>query len=221
MLLGYTAGSGPSNKALADLASYGLVERAGKGELRVTRRAQAILYPQTPAELKHALREAAFDPSLFQELRDRFAGLESPPEDGIATYLNRAGFNSNSIRPATRAYLATLAYLQQFGATESNSPAEEDAGESPSNNDGEGEREVFRNPPPPPPGQRRERQMAQGERVLTSGLMSRESTFEIIVTGRVGVKEIETLIRKLEIDKDLLADEDEATSSSSASEQPS
>lgn len=134
-LLGYTAGSGPSNKALADLAAYGLVERAGKGELRVTQRAQAILYPDSASEFKANLRAAAFEPALFRDLRDRFEGLESPPEGGIATYLNRVGFNTNSIRPATKAYLGTLEYLKQHAATESHSQGESAVADS-SSNDG-------------------------------------------------------------------------------------
>ena len=36
------------------------------------------------------------------------------------------------------------------------------------------------------------------------------SSFRLIVTGMVGVKEIERLIKKLELDKEILADQDEA-----------
>lgn len=50
------------------------------------------------------------------------------------------------------------------------------------------------------------------QRILTQGLLAKGTTFEIIVSGKVGLKEIETLIRKLQIDKELLADEsDEKT----------
>jgi hypothetical protein len=48
-----------------------------------------------------------------------------------------------------------------------------------------------------------------GERELTSGLLSRVANFRLIVSGSIGVKEIETLIKKLEIDKEILADESE------------
>ena len=47
------------------------------------------------------------------------------------------------------------------------------------------------------------------ERVLTTGLLSKESSFRLIVNGRVGVKEIERLIKKLEFDKDILAEADD------------
>lgn len=117
-LIGYSGLSGPASKALAALASYGLVERAGKGEMRVTSRARAILYPDNLEERRQNLVAAAFEPKLFQELRARFPDM-IPPEDGIITYLHRQGFVQSAIRPAMKAYRDTLLFLQQEGATDS------------------------------------------------------------------------------------------------------
>jgi hypothetical protein len=44
---------------------------------------------------------------------------------------------------------------------------------------------------------------------LTTGLLSKETSFRVIVSGHVGVKEIERLIRKLELDKEIFAESDE------------
>jgi hypothetical protein len=49
----------------------------------------------------------------------------------------------------------------------------------------------------------------EGERELTTGLLSKDASFRLIVNGPVGVREIERLIRKLELDKEILADEAE------------
>ncbi|HUO22724.1 MAG TPA: hypothetical protein VMU59_09450 [Caulobacteraceae bacterium] len=49
-----------------------------------------------------------------------------------------------------------------------------------------------------------------GERELTTGLLSKDASFRLIVTGQIGVKEIERLIAKLEIDKEILAEADAA-----------
>lgn len=117
-LIGYSGISGPSSKALAALASYGLVERAGKGEMRVTNRAKAILYPDNLEERRQNLIQAAFEPKLFQELRGRFPDM-IPPEDGIITYLHRQGFVQTAIRPAMKAYRDTLLFLEQEGASDS------------------------------------------------------------------------------------------------------
>ncbi|MEA2907119.1 MAG: hypothetical protein QOI12_4506 [Alphaproteobacteria bacterium] len=48
----------------------------------------------------------------------------------------------------------------------------------------------------------------EGERELTTGLLSKEASFRLVVTGIVGVKEIERLIKKLELDKEILADQE-------------
>lgn len=46
----------------------------------------------------------------------------------------------------------------------------------------------------------------EGERELTTGLLSKDASFRLIVSGKVGEKEIERLIRKLELDKEILAE---------------
>ena len=51
-----------------------------------------------------------------------------------------------------------------------------------------------------------------GERELTTGLLSKDANFGLIVSGPVGVREIERLIKKLELDKEILADEAPASS---------
>lgn len=117
-IIGYSSLSGPANKALAALAQYGLVERAGKGEMRVTSRAQAILHPNSNEEQESQLRAAAMEPQLFRELQERFPNM-IPPEDGVVTYLNRQGFNQTAIRPAAKAYLQTLRFMEESGVTES------------------------------------------------------------------------------------------------------
>lgn len=129
-LIGFNTLSGPANKALAALASYGLVERAGKGEMRVTPRAKAILHPQNEDEKWNALNAAALEPQLFRDLRARFEGIVVPPEDGVLTYLNRQGFNQNAIRPAAKAFLHTMSYLEAATVSESHGIAHKAAPES-------------------------------------------------------------------------------------------
>ena len=48
-----------------------------------------------------------------------------------------------------------------------------------------------------------------GERELTAGLLSKGASFRLIVSGQIGVKELERLISKLEIDKEILAETDD------------
>lgn len=44
-----------------------------------------------------------------------------------------------------------------------------------------------------------------GERELTTGMLAKGASFRLIVSGEIGVKEIERLIAKLELDE-ILAD---------------
>lgn len=131
-LIGFTTRSGPANQALASLAAYGLLERAGKGDARVTERARAILYPNSQGELADNLREAALSPPLFQQLRERFEYTPAPPEEGVVRYLNRLNFNPNAVRRAAKAFLGTIRYLEEFEVSDSNDIESPDEGESPS-----------------------------------------------------------------------------------------
>ena len=45
-----------------------------------------------------------------------------------------------------------------------------------------------------------------GERELTTGLLSKDASYRLIVSGKIGEKKIERLNRKLELDKEILAD---------------
>jgi phosphoglycolate phosphatase-like HAD superfamily hydrolase len=51
--------------------------------------------------------------------------------------------------------------------------------------------------------------LMEGERELMTGLLSKGASFRLIVIGHVGEKEIERLIKKLELDKEILADASE------------
>jgi hypothetical protein len=59
----------------------------------------------------------------------------------------------------------------------------------------------------PPPATGKVKVMA-GERELTTGMLSKDANFRLVVSGPIGVKEIERLIKKLEIDKDILAEQE-------------
>jgi hypothetical protein len=47
-----------------------------------------------------------------------------------------------------------------------------------------------------------------GERRLTTGLLAKDASFRLIVSGKIGAKELGHLIAKLQIDKEILAEQD-------------
>lgn len=115
---GYSGISGRSAKVLADLAMYGLLERAGKSETRVSRRAVEILHPDSPGSKGNAIRDAAYEPELFQRVRERFPdGL--PSSAALKSYLLREGFTDAAINQAIRAYLETAEFVEQQNLSES------------------------------------------------------------------------------------------------------
>jgi hypothetical protein len=108
---------------------YGLAEKSGKGEIRVTDLALGILHPENPSERRAALNQAGFNPQLFRELRERYSG-NPPSPSNLESYLSREGFASAAINPASRAYLETCRFLEQEDAYESDVVERESASES-------------------------------------------------------------------------------------------
>lgn len=74
--------------------------------------------------------------------------------------------------------------------------------------DGEEEDDL---PPPPADKIHQKVKVMENERELTTGLLSKDARFRLIVSGSVGVKEVERLIKKLELDREILASPDADT----------
>lgn len=138
--IGYSGQSGASDKALASLAHYGLLEKAGKGETRVTQLAVDILHPDKPSDRRAALRKAGLNPGIFQEIYDRYDG-RLPSDEALRSYLMRASFQNAAINPVVNAYAETFRYLEQEKVFESGSPPDDNDANDESKEDDYG---VFR-----------------------------------------------------------------------------
>jgi hypothetical protein len=116
--LGYAGMTGSSAKTLADLAHFGVIEKAGKGGIRVTDTAVRIMHSRTAEEKRSALLDAAYSPDLFRMIREQWPdGFVS--ENSLRSFLMREGFSSSAIAPVLKSYQKTYAFLRQEGATES------------------------------------------------------------------------------------------------------
>lgn len=112
--IGYSGLTGQSAKILSSLQHYGLVEKAGKGGLRVSRIAVDIIHPANPGGRNAALREAASSPDLFNTLATHFSdGI--PSENTLRSYLMRENFSSAAIPSAVMSFIETYRFLQQEG----------------------------------------------------------------------------------------------------------
>ncbi len=73
-----------------------------------------------------------------------------------------------------------------------------------------GRRPVWNQPVALGPHLHRLREQDLGHRArLDDWIMAKDASFRLIVTGNVGVKEIERLMKKRELDKEILADQEE------------
>ena len=116
--MGYSGLTGRSATILSNLIQYGLLEKTGKNEVKVTRRSIDILFPDTESSSRAAMREAALEPELFQRIRERFAdGI--PSEASLEAFLVRQGFTPVAIPPATRAFRETFLYIEDMGVSDS------------------------------------------------------------------------------------------------------
>jgi hypothetical protein len=70
--------SGTFLTKLADLRKYGLI--TGRGELKLTSLAEAIIYPQNESELSKNLKEMIFNVELWRTLYERLGG-KMPTQD--------------------------------------------------------------------------------------------------------------------------------------------
>jgi hypothetical protein len=115
--MGYSGSSGAADKSLASLIHYGLLEKYGKGEVRVTALAVDILHPAKAEDRTTALVESAFRPQIFADLRERFGFHVS--EEALRSYLVREDFLDRAIMPVIHGYLETCRYLEQEKVFES------------------------------------------------------------------------------------------------------
>lgn len=110
--MGYAGLTGRSMTVIAALAQFGLVEKAGKGDIKVTRRAVDILHAVDERDRAEAIEDAASAPALFQQLTERFPeGV--PSQNALRSYLIQQDFGDVAIGPAINAFLETIAFAEK------------------------------------------------------------------------------------------------------------
>lgn len=128
--MGYSGLTGRSLTVLAALSQYGLIERMGKGDIKVSRRAVDILHSVEETHRAEAIRDAAFAPKLFTQLHERFPeGV--PSQNALRSYLIQNEFADAAITSVIAAFLETNAFAENAKESESHSNASAEAQESP------------------------------------------------------------------------------------------
>jgi hypothetical protein len=201
--LGYSSINGRSLSVLGALRAYGLLEGRGD-DVKVSDDAISILNaPHDSVDRKEALGRAFEAPASFALLRAK--GDASP--DTLRWHLIKANFRDDSADRLLKVYLASRDLVNAGGGAYHTPSGEADPDDF----------DALLNDPPSPragathpsPTQQSE-SLAMGvqERVLQSGMLSKTASYRVIVSGPVGEAEIDRLLKKLEMDKEILADGD-------------
>lgn len=210
--IGYSGASGAADKALATLLHFGLLEKVGKGQVRVTQGAVDILHPDSDATRRSALLQAGLRPQIYKDLHDRFG--EHVSDTALQSYLVRENFLDRAIGPVSNGYLETTRFLEQEKAFESGGTERQNERESDLQDDDAGdemheesviERPVApRSPMPTPPIA-----IAVGETEWMRSPLGRDKAVRLLVTGTMQGKDIGKLIKLLEAQKAILDDDDD------------
>lgn len=212
----YKPKSSGARQTLATLIMYGMLQDTGSGaerKVQLTETAWRYLVDERPEPKAQALKAMALAPKIMAELWATWGS--EPPSDAecLAQLHIDRGFTEDTARDVLAIYKDNIAFAPLAGPAIVEPDADEDEGRHVGDDlqdfaDTGALSEFRRRPPPPPPPPAHEQRvnMMSGERELVTGLLSKGASFRVIVNGTVGVKEIDRLIRKLELDKEILAD---------------
>lgn len=100
-------------KVLSALLQFGLLEKAGTGDVKVTQCAVDILHGIEESDRNEATLEAAYAPQLFRDIHERFSdGI--PSEGVIRSYLIQQDFVDVAINPAITAFMETYRAVEHI-----------------------------------------------------------------------------------------------------------
>lgn len=103
--LGFKSLSGPARVSIGALRQYGFIEKADKGQVRLSGAAIAALHGN-PDEKQTALRRAALTPALFKELAEHYGDAS---DGAIRSYLiTKKQFAEDGAKKAAKAFRDTL-----------------------------------------------------------------------------------------------------------------
>ncbi len=196
--LGYGGLNGVSLSVISALGKYGLLESVD-GDLQVSEDAVTILVDAPDsAERSQAIRRAALRPDLFAELFKHFGG-QMPSEPNLLAHLQRHGFTANAAAQAARSFRETLTLVSQRARVyDGPEPLVVNGTES-------GPERSRKTTLSAPPGT----QIGAGEQEFFRSKLSPQSTVRVLITGPAGPKEVDKLIRLLQLQKEVMQEDGE------------
>ena len=118
------------------------------------------------------------------------------------------GFSEQGARDFLKVYDLTITYARLSNSDKATQVIADDGLED-TNDNGKTDLSSDRNASQQPAPRQKDIKVMAGERELTTGLLAKDASFRLIVTGKIGAKEIDRLIAKLQLDKEILAEQDD------------
>jgi hypothetical protein len=209
---GLKENSDQASQVVSAMRYYGLIDYQGNPPVRqavIAEPGRLYLRAQQESIKQQVLAKAALTPRMINKFWGVW-GADRPPDPiAIDDLTLHNGFSERGAPLFLKIYDATIAFagLAHPGKTESDSAEATDDGDELATAEIDDPPKPLADRPSPSPV--KEATVMEGERELTTGLLSKDASFRLIVSGPVGVREIERLIKKLELDKEILADESE------------
>jgi hypothetical protein len=189
-----------ADRTLAALGYFGLLEYKGSGDGRhivISEEGRKYLRAQQEQTKQEVVKAAALRPKQIAKFWGDW-GSDRPADPACIDELtSKNGFSVGGARDFLKVYDDTISFAKLSGSDKIAPDLRDEELKGGADED---------HSPPSPPVQRQKAKLMEGERELTTGLLSKGASFRLVVTGHVGEKEIERLIKKLELDKEILAD---------------
>jgi hypothetical protein len=192
--------SSQADQTIAALRSFGLVKYEGSGMGRhaiITDEGRNYLRTQQASVKAEILKVCALRPKIIRKFWAAW-NADRPPNEVALDRLYAEKFSDQGASNFLKVYDDTIA----FAGLSSSDKMPDDLDDGIEDEGSERETHEL-----PLPEQKRVKLMT-GERELTTGMLAKDASFRLIVSGEVGVKEIERLIKKLELDKEILAEQE-------------
>ena len=189
---GMSAKGSQSDLIMAALKSFGLIEYEGPANSRqavISEDGRTYLRAQQDAIKKEVLRRAALRPKSIAMMWGIWGSDRPPDPVCLDTLTLKHGFSDRGAPLFLKVYDATIDYA---GLGESDKISPEIPGKGDLADTQEEDADAILQPPPPPPPlphlARGKARLMEGERELTTGLLSKDASFRLIVSGDIGVK---------------------------------
>jgi hypothetical protein len=212
---GLKENSDQAAQVLSAMRYFGLIDYQGNPPARqavISDSGRTYLRAQQDTIKQEVLRQAALQPRMIRKFWDLWGADRLPDPICKDDLVLHNGFSERGAPLFLKIYDDTIAFagLAHPDKVPPDSAEVIDDGNGSTAEEDElpGQQSEKKLPPPA-----KKVTVMEGERELTTGLLSKDASFRLIVSGPIGVREIERLIKKLEFDKEILADEgDEAVS---------